>query len=157
LEEEELGMANLNKVFLLGRLTRDPEKRYTTSGACVTEMGLATNRTWMKDGQKQEETTFVEVACWGRTAENCAEYLSKGRPVLIEGRLTFQSWETKEGGRRSKLFVTADFVQFLGSKDEGGGGGERRTQQDAQRGEPRAPETQQAPPDDDFNLEDIPF
>jgi single-strand DNA-binding protein len=81
-------MPNLNRVFLLGRTTRDPEIRYTPKGVPVVELGLAINRTWSEDGQKHEETTFVDVTLWGRTAEIAQQYLRKGSPVFIEGRLT---------------------------------------------------------------------
>jgi single-strand DNA-binding protein len=118
-------MANLNKVLLMGNLTRDPEVRYTPKGTAVTELGIAVNRIYSgENGEKREEVTFVDVTVWGRTAENVGEYLRKGRPVFIEGRLQLDSWEDKQSGqKRNKLKVVADNVQFLGSRGSGGGGG----------------------------------
>ena len=108
-------MASLNKVLLIGNLTRDPELRYIPSGTAVANFGLATNRVYTtQDGERKEEVCFVDIVVWGKTAENCANYLSKGRPVFIEGRLQFDSWETEDGQKRSKLRVVADRVQFLG-------------------------------------------
>jgi len=110
-------MANLNKVLLIGNLTRDPELRHTPKGTAVGEIGLAVNRR-VSDGSGgwKDETTFVDVTLWGTTAENAAKYLSKGRPVFIEGRLDLQSWEDKETGqKRTKLKVIAETVQFLPS------------------------------------------
>ena len=117
--------ANLNKVFLMGNLTRDPELRYTPSGAAVTELGIAVNRYYTtKDNEKREEVTFVDVTVWNRMAENCCQYLKRGRPVLVEGYLKLDTWDDKTSGeKRSKLKVEADNVQFLGSaRDEPGGG-----------------------------------
>lgn len=100
----------------MGNLTRNPELRKTKTGAAVTELGLALNRVWNNEnGQRQEETTFVDVTVWGRNAENAAQYLQKGRSVLIEGRLQLETWQDKQSGQeRSKLKVVADAVQFLG-------------------------------------------
>ncbi len=117
-------MANLNRVFLIGNLTRDPELRYIPSGSAVANLGLATNRVYTtQDGERREEVCFVEIVTWSKTAENCANYLSKGRPVVIEGRLQFDSWETEDGQKRSKLRVVADRVQFLGGRREEGAPG----------------------------------
>lgn len=119
-------MASFNKVILVGNLTRDPEVRYTTGGTAVTELGLAVSRQWTDRGsnERKEETTFVDVTLWGRTAEIAGEYLSKGRPVLIEGRLQLDQWEDKETGqKRSKLKVVGETLQLLGSRNEGGGSG----------------------------------
>ena len=112
-------MANLNKVMLIGNLTRDPELRHTPKGTAVSEISMATNRVWNNDqGQKQEETTFVEVTLWGRQAELAQQYLTKGRPVYIEGRLQLDTWDDKETGKkRSKLRVVGENFQFLRSKD----------------------------------------
>ena len=115
-------MASLNKVFLMGNLTRDPELRFIESGTPVAEFGMAINRNW-KDpsGNSKEEVCFVDVTVWGRRAEVVNEYLRKGRPVFIEGRLKFDSWEAKDGGgKRSKLRVVADNFQFLGSRPKDG-------------------------------------
>lgn len=107
-------MASLNKVFLIGRLTADPELRYTQTGLAVSDLRLAVNRSFTgADGARKEETVFVDVTTWKRTAEICAEHLRKGRPVLVEGRLTMDTWETQDGQKRSKLRVTADHVEFL--------------------------------------------
>ena len=118
-------MANLNKVLLMGNLTRDPEVRYTPKGTAVAELGIAVNRVYTgENGEKREEVTFVDVTVWGRTAENAGEYLKKGRPVFIEGRLQLDSWEDKQSGqKRNKLKVVADNVQFLGSRGGSGGAG----------------------------------
>ena len=118
-------MANLNKVMLIGNLTRDPELRHTPKGTSVTELGLAINRVWYDDNkQKQEDTTFVDVTFWGRQAETIQQYLSKGRPILVEGRLQLDSWDDKETGKkRSKLRVIGESFQFIDSKPGGGGGG----------------------------------
>jgi len=148
-------MANLNKVFLMGRLTRDPELRYIQSGTGVLDLGLAVNRrTRLKDGTWGEEAAFIDVTVWGKQAENCAEYLSKGRAVLVEGYLRMDQWKDKKtGDNRSKLKVTADNVQFLDGRGQGGSGG----------GKPRPPRQQPAPPPADNNADtelsddDIPF
>jgi len=118
-------MANLNRVFLIGNLTRDPEVRYTPKGTAVTELGLAVNRTYTTDqGEKKEETTFIDVEFWGRQAEVVAEYLKKGRPVFIEGRLKLDTWDDKQSGqKRSKMRVVGEGFQFLGSREAGSGGG----------------------------------
>ena len=110
-------MANLNKVFLIGNLTRDPELRYIPSGAAVADIGIAVNRSFTKkNGEKSEETLFVKVVVWGKQAESSAKYLSKGRPVFIEGRLQSRSWEDKDGQKRSTMEVVAERVQFLGTQ-----------------------------------------
>jgi single-strand DNA-binding protein len=117
-------MASYNRVVLVGNLTRDPELRYIPSGTAVSEIGLAVNDRVKKNDQWVDETTFVDVTLWGRTAEVANEYLSKGSSVLIEGRLKLDTWE-KEGQKRSKLRVVADKMQMLGGRGEGGGGGAR--------------------------------
>ena len=129
-------MASMNKVFLVGNLTRDPETRYTPSGAAVCELGLATNRRFTtRDGKEQEEVCFADVTVFGKQAEACGQYLRKGSPVLVEGRLTYDSWDDRETGKkRSKLGVTAERVQFLGSADGGDSGGTEARGQDSRRG-----------------------
>ena len=107
-------MADLNVVILAGRLTRDPELRYTPGGTAVTSLGLATGRKFKQGEEWKEETCFVDVTVFGRQAETSSEYLAKGSPVLIEGRLNFRRWE-KDGQTHSKLDVVANRVQFLGS------------------------------------------
>ncbi len=113
-------MASFNRVILVGNLTRDPELRYIPSGTAVSEIGLAVNDRVKKGDQWVDETTFVDITLWGRTAEVANEYLSKGSNILIEGRLKLDSWE-KDGQKRSKLRVVADKMQMLGSRGEGGG------------------------------------
>lgn len=155
-------MASMNKVILVGNLTRDPEVRYIPSGTAVADIGLAMNRSWTdkQSGQRHEETTFVDVTLWGREAEVAGEYLSKGRPVLIEGRLHLDSWDDKESGqKRSKLKVVCERMQMLGSRGDGGGGsggggsgGGYPSQQPPQQ-QAAASEPPSAPPPDD----EVPF
>ncbi len=118
-------MASVNKVILVGNCTRDPEVRYTPKGTAVTDLGLAMNRHYSSDGgEKREETTFVDVTLWGRQAEVAGEYLKKGRPVYIEGRLQMDSWDDKKSGqKRTKLKVVGEQMQLLGGREGGGGGG----------------------------------
>src|SRR5512146_648669 len=118
-------MANFNKVILVGNLTRDPELRYTPKGMAIAKVGLAINRNWTSEsGEKKEEVTFVDVDIFGRTAENVAQYMKKGRPILIEGRLRLDQWDDKQTGqKRSKLGVVGEVVQFLGSPSGSGDGG----------------------------------
>lgn len=117
-------MASFNKVILVGNLTRDPEVRYTTGGTAVCDISLAVNAHWTdkRTNERKEEVTFIDVTLWGRTAEIAGEYLAKGRPVLVEGRLQLDRWDDKETGqKRSKLKVVADTLELLGSRQEGGG------------------------------------
>jgi len=116
-------MASFNRVILLGNLTRDVEVRYLQSGTAVADVGLAVNdRRKGQNGEWIEETTFVDVTLWGRTAEVAGEYLSKGSPLLVEGRLKYDTWE-KDGQKRSKLSVVCERMQMVGAKGGGGGGG----------------------------------
>lgn len=118
-------MANLNKVYLMGRLTRDPELRYTPKGTAVSDLGMAVNRIrgGGDGGERTEETTFVDVTLWGRQAELANQYLAKGKEVFIEGRLQLDSWEDKSTGqKRSKLKVVGEGMQFIGAPGGGGGG-----------------------------------
>jgi len=109
-------MASFNKVILMGNLTRDPEIRQAPSGAKVADLGLAVSETWRdKSGQTKEVTCFVDVVVWDKLAELCQQYLAKGRPVLVEGRLQMDEWKNQQGEKRSKLRVRADTVKFLGS------------------------------------------
>ncbi len=112
-------MASFNKVLLMGNLTRDPELRYTASGAAVASFGLAVNRKYKQGEEWKDEVCYVDITVWAKQAENCAEYLHKGSPVFLEGRLNFQSWEAEGGQKRNKLEVVANNVQFLGKP--GGG------------------------------------
>jgi single-strand DNA-binding protein len=107
-------MASFNKVLLMGNLTRDPELRFTASGAAVASFGLAVNRKYKQGNDWKDEVCYVDITVWGRQGENCAEYLSKGSGVFIDGRLHFRSWETDDGQKRNKLEVVANNVQFLG-------------------------------------------
>ena len=110
----------------MGNLTRDPEVRYTSSGTAIAKLGIAINRYWSnKDGQKQEETTFVDVDAFGKQAETIGQYLKKGRPIMVEGRLKLDQWDDKQTGqKRSKLGVVLDRFEFIDSRGEGGGGGD---------------------------------
>ena len=161
-------MADFNKVLLMGNLTRDPDVRYTPKGTAVGEIGLAINDTYKaQDGTTKELVTYVYVEVWGRQAETCKQYLTKGRPVFVEGRLRLDSWE-QDGQKKSKLKVVADRVQFLGSSGGGAGGqgrsggnyssgsGERASSSSSS--EPSRPASQVSddspPPRDD---DDIPF
>jgi len=118
-------MPNLNKVQLMGNITRDPEVRYTPKGTAVTDISLAINRSFNSDdGERREETTFVDITFWGRQAEVIGEYMKKGRPLYVEGRLQLDSWEDKTSGQqRSRLKVVGENFQFLGGREDGGGGG----------------------------------
>jgi single-strand DNA-binding protein len=166
--------ASFNKVILVGNLTRDPQIRYTPKGTAVAEIGLAVSRTWFDQGtnQKKEETTFVDITLWGRQAEIAGEYLAKGRPVLIEGRLNLDTWDDKESGqKRSKLKVVCEQMQLLGSREGAGGGGgggggsrggapARRPQGgDEEYGGPTGGYSSQndGPPPGDFPDDDVPF
>lgn len=108
-------MASLNKVFLMGNLTRDPDVRYTPKGTAVADLSMAINMVYRtQDGSDREEVVYVDVVTWGRQAETCGQYLSKGSPVFVEGRLQLDQWEDKDGQKRSRLRVRAERVQFLG-------------------------------------------
>ena len=118
-------MASFNKVILLGNLTRDPEVRYTPKGSAVCDLGIAVNRVYTTEGgERREEVTFVDVVLWARLAEIAGEYLRKGRPVFIEGRLQLDTWDDKQSGqKRSKLRVIGETMQLLGGRPPGAGGG----------------------------------
>jgi len=163
-------MASYNKVLLMGNLTRDPDVRYTPKGMAVADIGLAVNRYYYADnGEKREETTFVDVTLWGRQAEVAGQYLKKGRPVLIEGRLQMDTWDDKQTGqKRSKLKVVGENMQLLGSGsgrgeegESGGGGGggyEQREYRQSSRPAPKGPPKPPADPDlEPADEDDIPF
>ena len=158
-------MANLNRVLLIGNLTRDPEVRYTPKGTAVTEIGLAVNRVYSgEDGEKKEEVTFVDVTLWARQAEVAGQYLKKGRPVFIEGRLQLDSWDDKQTGqKRSRLRVVAENLQLLGSRQdaEGSSAAPGSFSAPATRRPPSttAPPARPEPRDPDLDTEpdDIPF
>jgi single-strand DNA-binding protein len=162
-------MATLNKVFLIGNLTRDPELRVTPKGTAIAQFGIAVNRKFKKeDGSDGEEVTFVDIEAWGKQGELVAKYLTKGSPAMIEGRLKFEQWEDKTSGKKmSKLKVVLDNVQFLSTR--GGAGGEGQQQAEGQTEKPftppnfaqpsRAPQQpSRAPAPKQANLdEDVPF
>jgi single-strand DNA-binding protein len=159
--------ASLNKVLLMGNLTRDPEVRYTPKGTAVGDLGLAVNDSYKaQDGTIKETVTFINVEVWGRQAETCKQYLTKGRPVFIEGQLRLDQWESPQGEKKSQLRVRADRVQFLGGGGGGQGGGSGRTSSSGGGGAPGeqaakpARPAAQAPSEDAPPLpdeDDIPF
>jgi single-strand DNA-binding protein len=157
-------MANLNKVMIIGNVTRDPEVKYTPKGSAVTDLGIAVNRTYKVGEERKEEVTYVDVTLWGRLAEIAGEYCRKGKPVYIEGRLQLDSWEDKASGqKRSKLRVVGEEMQLLGPKMGGsssGGGDEEYSERPARREQPssgggfsRGSSPSQPPIEED----DIPF
>jgi single-strand DNA-binding protein len=154
-------MASFNKVILLGNLTRDPEVRYTPKGSAVCDLGLAVNRVYTTDsGEKREEVTYVDVVLWARLAEIAGEYLKKGRPVFIEGRLQMDTWDDKQTGqKRTKLRVVGETMQLLGSRPAGGtsapaeAGEEDRQARSSGKSSASPPKPAVAEPDDD----EIPF
>jgi single-strand DNA-binding protein len=155
-------MANLNRVLLIGNLTRDPDLRYTPKGTAVTEIGLAVNRIYSgEDGERKEETTFVDVTLWARLAEIAGQYLKKGRPVFIEGRLQLDTWDDKQTGqKRSKLRVVAENIQLLGTRQEGEPPASAPTHSAPRRSSgTSAPPARSEPRDPDLDAEpdDIPF
>ncbi|MEM7235176.1 MAG: single-stranded DNA-binding protein [Planctomycetota bacterium] len=118
-------MSNYNKVLLMGRLTRDPELKYTQQGVPLCEIGIAVNRDFAgrDGGERRKETTFVDITFWRRRAEVISQYFKKGEPIFIEGRLSLDSWEGQDGQKRSKLRVVGDTFEFVGGRGGGGGGG----------------------------------
>ncbi|MEI9898754.1 MAG: single-stranded DNA-binding protein [Chthoniobacter sp.] len=171
-------MASLNKVMIIGNLTRDPEIKYTPKGTAIADIGLAVNRNYTTEsGEKREEVTFIDVTLWGRTAEIVGEYCKKGRPLFVEGRLQLDTWDDKQTGqKRSKLKVVGDNIQLLGGREGGaegggGGGGRSRSSEGEYDGPPsggggsgggfkKAPPPQRKPPVDpdlDAAEDDIPF
>jgi single-strand DNA-binding protein len=153
-------MANVNKVILIGNVTRDPEVKFTSKGSAVTDIGLAINRNYTLDnGEKREETTFVDVELWGRLAEIAGEYAKKGRPLYVEGRLRMDTWEDKASGqKRSRMKVVGENLQLLGGRTEGGGsrpagGGEHESHEAPAPRRTAPPASRPAPssePDDDI-------
>ena len=140
-------MASLNKVFLVGNLTRLPNLRYTPGGSAVCELGLAVNRKFVANGQEKEETCFVDIVVWGKQAELCNRFLDKGSAALVEGRLQLDQWEDKESNaKRSRLRVVAERVQFLGRNERKGEDAQRDFDQQAQNyGEENQMSGQQRP------------
>lgn len=156
-------MASLNKVLIMGNLTRDPELRYTPKGTAVADIGLAVNRRVSDgNGNWSDETTFIDVTLWGRQAELAQQYLTKGRGCFIEGRLQLDTWDDRETGKkRSKLKVVGENLQFLpdgrGGSGGGGGGGGAPSGQQPQRSQATPQGASAAPPDDFQEDDDIPF
>ncbi len=155
-------MASHNRVILLGNLTRDPEIRYLQSGMAVSDIGVAVNdKRKNANGEWVDEVTFVDVTLWARTAEVASEYLSKGSPIFIEGRLKLDSWETQDGQKRSKLKVVAERMQLIGGRGQGGseGGGQRpAAKQNSQYSQAAPPDDfKDAPSSDQSPSDDIPF
>ena len=153
-------MANFNKVLLLGNLTRDPQLSYLPSQTAVVDFGLAVNRRWTgKDGSQRDETCFVDCRAFGRMAENINKYLSKGRPLFVEGRLTFNSWTAQDGTKRSKHRVTVENFQFLPGTARQGGDEIEQSVGDADsqvEQTPNAKDREQQDPDKS-GVDDIPF
>jgi single-strand DNA-binding protein len=145
-------MASFNKVILLGNLTRDPEVRYTPKGSAVCDLGIAINRSYTLDsGEKREEVTYVDVVLWARLAEIAGEYLKKGRPVFIEGRLQLDTWDDKQSGqKRSKLRVIGETMQLLGGRPPGAGGGEGGEARGSKTAPPPKPAAGGEPDDDEI-------
>lgn len=147
-------MANLNRVLLMGNLTRDPEMRHTQTGNSVVEFGIAINEKWKdkNSGEMREKTCFVDCKAWGRTGEIINEYFAKGKPIFVEGNLDFEQWDDAQSGqKRSKLKVNVTSFQFIGGRDDqqqSGGGGQRQAQRQEQRSFAGG---------DDPSLGDVPF
>jgi single-strand DNA-binding protein len=166
-------MASLNKVLLLGNLTRQPELRYTSGGMAVCEFGLAMNRRFSVNNQDREEVCFVDIVVWGKQAENCGKYLEKGSQVMLEGRLQLDQWQDKDtGAKRSKLRVVAEGIQFLNKSDKAAGAYEPEGSEEPPQYQQQQPQYQQPPqqqkksvppmPDNAFKVgdeaeDDIPF
>ena len=160
-------MPNLNKVMLMGNLTRDPELKYTPKGTAIASFGIAVNRNYSTEGgEKREEVTFIDLEAFGRTAEIIGEYFKKGRPIFIEGRLKLDTWDDKQSGqKRSKLRVIVDSFEFLGSREggggeggeSGGGGGGQSSRPARPAGRPATPPRPPVDPDLDTPGDDIPF
>ena len=165
-------MPNLNKVMLMGNLTRDPEIKYTPKGTAIANFGIAINRVFTPEGgEKREEVTFIDLEAFGRTAEVIGEYFKKGKPIFIEGRLKLDQWDDKTTGKKmSKLRVVVESFEFLGSREGGGGGGEgggdsggsshsapARSSAPPQRRPPASPPRPPADPDLDVQADDVPF
>ena len=148
-------MASFNKVILMGNLTRDPELRYTSGGTAIAKLGLAVNRVWRDaEGQQKEETTFVDVDAFGKQAETLGQYMQKGRPILVAGRLKLDQWEDKNTGQnRSRLGVVLERFSFVGGGGGQAGGDGAAPQQSA----PPPSEPADGPPVDGPGDDDVPF
>jgi single-strand DNA-binding protein len=143
-------MANYNRVILAGNLTRDPQLSFLPSNTPVVEFGMAINRQWrdQNSGETRDETCFVDCRCYGRQAETFNQYMSKGRPVLVEGRLQFQQWDAQDGSKRSKHMVIVERFQFLGGRGDAPEAGGARRRGDAAGGAPPPSERESGPADD---------
>ncbi len=155
-------MASFNKVILVGNLTRDPELRYTPKGMAIAKIGLAVNRVWKSEtGEQREETTFVDIDAFGRTAEIVGQYLRKGSPALFEGRLRLDTWDDKQTGqKRSKLNVVAEAVQLLGGRPAGEPPPTTPPTQSQQQTTAQKPQPSPAPADGEVTSadeDDVPF
>ena len=151
-------MANFNKVMLMGNLTRDPEKRYTRGDNPVAHFSVACNRNYTdrKTGEKKQVVSFIPVVVWGAQAENCSQYLQKGSPVFVEGRLASRSWETPQGERRSRIEVVAQSIQFLRRAPQGEYTGSSQPEQESVKDDmdiAEEPPSAKPPSEDD----DVPF
>ena len=153
--------ANFNKVILAGNLTRDPELRYTPKGLAIVKIGLAINRKWRSEsGEMKDETTFVDVDAFGKTAETIGQYLKKGRPILIEGRLRYETWDDKTtGAKRSKLGVVMDSFQFIdsGNRGDSEGGAPAAAPRAARPAAASAPAAEPVEGDGPPESDDVPF
>jgi single-strand DNA-binding protein len=150
----------VNKVILVGNLGKDPEVRYTSGGQAVATLRIATSRSWTdkQSGQRREETEWHDVEVWGKQAEQCGEYLSKGRQVYVEGRLKTDKWQDKQTGQdRYKVKVVADAVRFLGGRGTGAGAPRPQAEEGAGPPHEEAPEAGSASPANGAGPEDIPF
>jgi single-strand DNA-binding protein len=154
-------MANFNKVILIGNLTRDPELRYTPKGTAIAKIGLAVNRSWRDPGtgENKEEVTFVDVDAFGKQAETLGQYMKKGRPILIEGRLRLDTWEDKQTNqKRSRLGVVMEAFQFLDYRGEDAGAGPRPRPSAPPAAQPASPSAPPSEPDEPPQAEDdVPF
>ncbi len=155
-------MASFNKVILMGNLTRDPELRVTVNGLSICKMSLATSRVYhTQDGERREEVLYVDVDSFGRQAEIISKYMTKGRPILIEGRLKLDSWETQQGEKRSKLFVVLERFQFIGGRDDSAdtGASGSHVERSSPPPRPQPPSRPQPQPQakDDIEEDDVPF
>jgi single-strand DNA-binding protein len=139
---------NINSVVLVGNLTKDPELRHTPAGTAVTTLRLAVNDRVKRGEEWQDAAYYFDVTVWGRDAENCAQYLAKGRPVGVQGKLTWREWDAQDGTKRQSVEVTANTVQFLGGRDGGDGGGGQFVPQGA--GQQQQPDFPSSAADDDI-------
>ena len=152
-------MASFNKVILLGNLTRDPETRVTVNGLTICKLGMAVSRSYStREGERKEETTFVDIDAFGKQAEIITKYMRKGRPLMVEGRLRLDQWEAKDGQKRSKLGVVLENFQFVGGRDDGAGSGASdRGYEDSSPPQNPAPAKPAAQTNNDPLDEDVPF